>query len=634
MADPGIIQTIAIQGFSGMLSNLASKYVGRKGRKINQSEEIIKTDLHDHINNTFIKCTKVKTILNSNAPAETLSIYVDQSFSYNDNNIDQYELVETIKKGGAFVVTGTGGGGKSMFMRYLWLSFFENPNGKIPFFLELRNLNRLTHQGLEDFIYHSIIKSGSRISQTNFTEALRSGEFVLFLDGFDEVNFDRRDTIQDMIIELQEQNPKITIVVTSRPDERFSGWTQFHIVNVLPLNKKQSIELIERAPYEAELREKFLKKIDELYRDHQDFLSNPLLAYMMLVTFSFNPDIPNKMFLFYEQAFEALYHRHDLTKNYKRKFYSNIEKQEFIKLISFFCLKTYYDESYEFTYESIIEAINEVKRIESCDVEAECFLRDLIESVCIIKIEGLIYTFTHRSFQEYFSANCIARVAIREIDKIFSEFAKRYSDSVMSMVYDINPDLFREKYIIPYAKKYRAFINRKTKRGIYESFASKVGAEFTVTVSPRNIGKRSKEDKERREYNIGLSFEGEMKEFYHNMLKIIGNDREKKLVETRNSRNKADKTFMRRLSEEYSSKRILIMKIYIENRKIRIKLKGSDVRGMEFKNIEIDEGKWVLLFRESGMYEYICESGKLFVEKIKNEERAYNNVSTAFKDLF
>ena len=40
---------------------------------------------------------------------------------------------------------------------------------------------------------------------------------------------------------------------------------------------------------------------------------------------------------------------------------------------------------------------------------ADSFLRDLLKSVCVMQIEGVEYTFTHRSFQEYFAAYFISR---------------------------------------------------------------------------------------------------------------------------------------------------------------------------------------------------------------------------------
>jgi len=91
---------------------------------------------------------------------------------------------------------------------------------------------------------------------------------------------------------------------------------------------------------------RLLKRIKEgLYESHESFLSNPLLAYMMLLTIARNPDIPNRMTAFYEMAFDALYHRHDTVKGggYVRKYYADIEKMELIRLLSFFCLVTYFD---------------------------------------------------------------------------------------------------------------------------------------------------------------------------------------------------------------------------------------------------------------------------------------------------
>lgn len=630
MAVEGLLQTIALQGFSGMLGNLASSYVDQRNRKIIASKEEIKTDLMDHVNNTFLKCTKVKTILNTNTPANTLEIYVDQRFRHDNKTVDQYDLVERIKKGGAYVITGTGGGGKSMFMRYLWLSFFENPLGRIPFFLELRNLNRLTHENFEDFIYHSIIKAGSRISQSNFREALKGGEFVLFLDGFDEINFDRRDAIQSMILDLQEHNPSLTIVVTSRPDERFIGWPQFDVIDVLPLTLKQTTTLIERAPYDDEQKALFLYKLKSLYEIHKDFLSNPLLAYMMLVTFSFNPDIPHKMFLFYEQAFEALYHRHDLTKSYRRKFHSDLSKQDFIRLVSFFCLKTYYDQDFEFNHDSIVKSIDEVKEIESINVDSEKFLKDMIESVCLLKIEGLTYTFTHRSFQEYLSAYCIARVAIRNVEKIFSIFSRRYSDSVMTMVYDINPDLFREKYIIPLAKKYESFISRKTNRRIYESFAERTGATFFIRYNRRPAKKNPRMERH-RDFTIHLGYDGEMESFYQNIRKLFIPSNLSK------DRSSLDELMLNELIKKYGQYFPIEFAFTVKEGTIDVSCGRPTVGGTAdicHNTIPINKNECIALFRRSGMYEFLCDEAAAFISRVKEETAAYKKVSTAFNSLF
>lgn len=357
------IMHVAERGFSSLLSRLAADYISRKNRKIRVESGVIERDLRAHLEVTYNKCMYVKTILNAEKTSNTLDIYVGQNFRVNNEDLDQYKMIDLIRDGKSVILIGEGGGGKSMFMRYLWISYFIKSDGKIPFFIELRNLNNFTHNNIKDFIFHSIIQSGSSITQSDFNDALREGEFILFLDGFDEINYEQRDKFQAMILSLRDANAKLTIVLTSRADERFGGWERFIQARVLPLKRVESRLLIERSDYNSDFKRKFLAKFDEIYTHSQDFLSNPLLAYMMLVTFSYNPDIPNKMFQFYEQAFEALYYRHDLTKNYTRKFYCKIDKYQFIRLTAYFCLKTYFDEKFEFTKIDLIETINKVKKL-------------------------------------------------------------------------------------------------------------------------------------------------------------------------------------------------------------------------------------------------------------------------------
>ncbi|APX13440.1 hypothetical protein BWR18_18435 [Tateyamaria omphalii] len=522
------------------------------------------------------------------------------------------------------MILGAGGGGKSMFMRYLWLSYFEKPDGLIPFFLELRHLNNFTHNNIEDFIYHSITKSGSQIRQDEFNRALRNGEFILFLDGFDEINFDRRQRFQDLILQLKNSNPKLCIVLTSRPDERFMGWDDFSVAKVEALDEERSKLLIERADYDADLKSKFLQRFESLFSAHQDFLSNPLLAYMMLVSFSYNPDIPKRMFQFYEQAFEALYHRHDLTKGYKRIFHCDLDKFDFLRLTAYFCLKTYYDEQIEFTRSELLDAINQAQTIEAHQVSSEHFLDDLTISVCLLKLEGLTYTFTHRSFQEYFAAYCIARVASRNIEEIFSKFAARVSDSVLPMVADINPDLFREKYVIPNTQKFKSLIDRKTDAKIYESFSARTGSVFTIHLDKVFSEVVSKRKQKRAQ--ITLRHSGEMADFYYAIRSVASNQGWAR----HDSSTKDDMKFERLALKKFEK---LFDRIFVLVEANRIRISSSE----SLADNQIppdDEAGLVDAFKQSRMHAFIVEEAKIFIAFVKQERKAYKSVSGAFSDLF
>lgn len=626
MSIEAITLSIAQQGFAGLLGNLATSYVKRKSKFLSSNPDDIKTNFHDHLNNTFNKCSEIKTILSDKKSEKTLALYVDQIFSSDGTDIDQYTLVEKIKKGCATIITGTGGGGKSMFMRYLWLSFFENPNGKIPFFLELRQLNFLTHTNMIDFIYHSILKSGSSISQENFIKSLKNGEFVVFLDGFDEINHDQRSKIENMILALRENYPLVTIIVTSRPDERFNGWHHFDICKVSPLTKYQVVQLIKKANYIEEYKSLFLKQIDSLYGSHKTFLETPLLAYMMLVTFSYNKDIPQRMFQFYEQAFEALYTRHDLTKGgYKRQLYTGLERQKLIRLISFFCLKSYYDEEFEFTENEINGHIEAAKTIEGLDVVNDDFKRDLSESLCLIKKEGIIYSFTHRSFQEYFAANCIARVASRNVEELFDVFANRYNDSVLKMVYDINIDLFREKYIIPSHKMCIRFFKRKRINRIFEHFAeaTELSIEYKVENLKESLRLRTRNKKlSGRKILSGpriINMDGKLFNLYQNIFRISNN---KPSID---------------ISELHE------LDIQFENNIARI-IRGIDI---EYIRIVCVSGKFIVkdvekeisdkivnFFYESGYFKYMKINSEYFFNFVNNEVINYNKMTVSFDKYF
>ena len=57
------------------------------------------------------------------------------------------------------------------------------------------------------------------------------------------------------------------------------------------------------------------------------------------------------MHLFYQQAFDALYQRHDSYKpgGYKREFRAKLSEDVFKAVVSYFCLLTYYQEKFSFS---------------------------------------------------------------------------------------------------------------------------------------------------------------------------------------------------------------------------------------------------------------------------------------------
>ena len=285
---------------------------------------------------------------------------------------------------------------------------------------------------------------------------------MLLLDGFDELNHDIRDTVEDQILEISRAYPLTSIVVSGRPDDRFKAWKLFSIYKVQPMDQKQVLDLINKLEYDSGVRKRFIQKIkDGLFDSHNSFMSTPLLAILMLLTFEQNANIPDKMHLFYSEAFRTLFHKHDaLKEQYARSRKSNLAVDDFEKVFAVFCLKTYVLEKLEFTEREITAYIKDALGYEKSAADASEFLFDIEEAICLFVKEGSSYFFVHRSFQEYFTALFLASCAQSVRDEFIDQVASRYWDNVLPMLFDMAGDQIEPTWVSDNCSRYLDKVGR------------------------------------------------------------------------------------------------------------------------------------------------------------------------------
>jgi len=405
-----------------------------------------------YLSNTLARCSKVKTFLNKDEPVNLLDTYVETTFNCGKKHYTDIELIETLEKLKTIVVLGSAGCGKSMFMRYLLVSLCQQPSGRMPLFVELRNFTGFHTKELIPFLYHSVTKPGGVLTEDQFKMDLRAGRFYVILDGFDEIDHDERKVVEEKILDLRTSYPNTIIIVSSREDERFTSWSNFYLFHVKPLDKRHVITLIQKSNYDNEIKRKFAKAVKEkLYDMHKSFLSNPLLAVMMLITFKEIAHIPEKLHIFYDEAFAALYFKHDASKEaaFRRKSYSNLPIDEFKHCLSCFSISTYLKERFSFTDAQFKEDMATALKLAKSTVNPEDFARDLLESVCVLQKDGLETVFSHRSFQEYFSALFIARSSPAAVLKLLTTLCRRYNDIVIRLAFDMNRNLIEREWVVP-----------------------------------------------------------------------------------------------------------------------------------------------------------------------------------------
>ncbi|MCH9012104.1 MAG: hypothetical protein IIA68_03450 [Proteobacteria bacterium] len=211
-------------------------------------------------------------------------------------------------------------------------------------------------------------------------------------------------------------------------------------------------ELVDKLPYDEDLKSKFLSDLrKDLFSRHESFLSNPLLLSIMLLTYGQSADIPKKLSIFYNQAYEALFQRHDALKaGFQRDRLCGLDTQDFSRIFAAFCVQTYDRRLFQFSRSDALTFLTKAKKAVAIEVDSEQFLDDSLQSVCLLVEDGLFLVFAHRSFQEYFVAKFISEAAPEIQQRLIDRFYQNLAiDSVMHLLYELNVDLVERELLIP-----------------------------------------------------------------------------------------------------------------------------------------------------------------------------------------
>ena len=420
----------------------------------------------EHLRN---KHSNITTIIYKGIPHPFYDVFVPGTVAWQDalghHTAENVGIEQALSISHALILSGRGGTGKSVMMQHLLLDAIDKypQTHCVPIFISLKDIDFAVDDILQCahyFTRHLMPDLSMDELQTMFID----GKTILFFDGLDEINASYLKTFTLALERFLDRYIGNAMVLSSRPGEHFAFQRQCVTLEMQPFTKDEAISLVSKLDYpqgKPEINEEFRKELENgMYERHLGYSDNPLLLTIMLMTYEEYKEIPSKMHLFYQQAYQVLATRHDKNKDgFERPLAMGCDKAEFAKYFSYFCARSYRKTDYAFTditmqhYYEMLQKKYDLENAKTAD-----FTSDLCKNVCLMTYDNIRYSFIHRSFQEFFFARYFYlylqnKEKLKDLIPLFDRTMERKNDIALPMLFDMDREAVTEYMLVPYLKE-------------------------------------------------------------------------------------------------------------------------------------------------------------------------------------
>lgn len=355
-----------------------------------------------------------------------------------------WEFLKAARPGRGLVLIGAPGSGKTTLLQNLLLVFAENRQRKynqrrmVPIFIELRTLTELFQDDgfptlIEAIQFYwkntSLISDLMALQPNSWLERrLSTGKGILLLDGLDEVPHSLRERMSKWIhhqMQLETQRNCI-FVITSRPGGYSSAPLSHAVVlEIQPFSREQVDHFISRwyvanevvtSAADADdvvIRRRAGRDADDLrvrLRENQslhELAVNPLLLTMICMVHRYRGALPGTRAQLYGEICQVLLERWRQVKGIADELTGD-QKLSVLRILANEFMSR---ESREMGEAEVIDCISESLRNigflqEEGGAGGQRFLRMIqANSGLLLEKESGIWSFAHKSFQEYLAAD-------------------------------------------------------------------------------------------------------------------------------------------------------------------------------------------------------------------------------------
>ncbi len=328
--------------------------------------------------------------------------------------------LEAVNQHSKLMVLGKPGSGKTTFLKHIAIqcSLGEFKIGNIPVFITLKNFAEAEYKPT---LFHYISEQLTAYGATDTVVAkqlLNQGKALILLDGLDEV---MEADVERVLQEFRTFSAKFHtnhFVITCRIAAREYTFEQFTEVEIADFDEEQITTFATKwfgikDPIKGE---KFIKNLKQNL-PLRELATNPLLLILLCLVFEESGDFPSHRAELYKEGIDTLLRKWDNKRNIERE---QVYKELFIQhkedLLSQIAWSTFERGDYFFKQQEVEQHISDYLRNlpgvdtknASLQLDSEAVLKSIeAQHGLLIERARKIYSFSHLTFQEYFTAKQI-----------------------------------------------------------------------------------------------------------------------------------------------------------------------------------------------------------------------------------
>jgi predicted NACHT family NTPase len=326
--------------------------------------------------------------------------------------------LEAVERHDKLMILGKPGAGKTTFLK--WLALQCNSGNfnqhRIPLFVTLKEFAETEGEpNLLAFIAKQLTEYGIENAEFVGAKILQAGRAIVLLDGLDEVKAQDQDRVLNTICQTSEQFDGNQFLITCRIAAKEYTFDKFTEVEVADFDDKQIADFVykwfhKKDPIKAE---EFPNEL-AAYPGLKELATNPLLLTLLCLVFEEGGRFPANRSELYKEGLDVLLKKWDAKRNIRREeVYKQLSLQRKEDLLSQVAYTAFERSDYFFKQGFVEEQIRDyICNLPKANTDAEALQLDseaVLNSIAaqhglLVERARGIYSFSHLTFQEYFTA--------------------------------------------------------------------------------------------------------------------------------------------------------------------------------------------------------------------------------------